>query len=366
MLSWNAVVFMISLTFNYCSNEESESTKLSSVYFRESLLNINDHYEAFSLWHTHHEKEAIYSIKSDEGVIRYNIFKSNLLKMIKRNAELAGMKLAPGPFSDLTIEEYRSRIIKSKRSIPKINKNHTSLKHFLLRSDNTWENKHKIKAKPINTKNEDWSLYFPKIKDQGPCGSCWAFGTITSLEGRLSMINKKYMELSPQHLVDCSTKDEGCDGGFYDTAFEFILDNGVYTEKEYPYDGKKHECYAKQHKSIKLNRLLYCSNSDEDLDFHCNFGLAEKCKEFLQWSPLATGVDASSFEFQHYSSGEFTGYCSEINHVVVITHITNEHIKILNSWSQKWGENGYMTIKRDKDNQSCFTESQCMAAIDDS
>lgn len=345
----------------------SFKTMHDSVMFKENLLKMNNHFEAFTLWHQIHEKDKKYNLNSDEGLYRFKIFQSNLIQIKKRNEELSSFRLGPGPYSDLTLEEYRNKIVNKNEYQSKVfEKKNSSLKHFLLKTDNSWENKQKIKAKPINLNNEDWSAYFPKVRDQQSCGSCWAFSAIATIEGRLAKLNGKIEELSPQYLVDCSTKDEGCDGGFFDSAFEYIIENGICSEKEYPYDGKVHECKANPDKTYNFNRILYCNNSDDDEEFHCNYGLAEKCKEFLQWSPVATAVDASTFEFQHYSSGEFTGYCSELNHAVVITHINKDYIKIRNSWSDKWGENGYMIIKRDESNQSCLTESQCYALIDDS
>lgn len=363
------LVFCASVRSTELSNEK-ESRNLERRVLKQKLLSMDNHLEAFKLWHDHHNKINHYHVDSEEGLKRYAIFKTNLNKIKERNAVLTEYKLAPGPHTDLTTEEYQKNVINKHNlnsSFHEDSKPLSMMKHLFLQSDNMWENKQKIKAKPINTNNEDWAKYYPVVRDQGKCGSCWSFATMGSIEGRLSKLTGKYEQLSTQYLVDCSTKDNGCEGGFYDTALEFIFEKGLVAEKDYPYKAVKEVCNAKPNKDIKLNRVLYCANQDTNQEFHCDYGLADKCKEFLQWSPVATAIDADSFDFQNYDEGIFTAdKCAKINHAVIITHVTDEYVKIRNSWTQEWGEQGYMRIKLNKTNGSCFTLNQCFAAIDDS
>lgn len=73
------------------------------------------------------------------------------------------------------------------------------------------------------------------VKNQGQCGSCWAFSTTGGLEGAYAIATGKLTSFSEQQIVDCSTKNEGCNGGDLPPAYDYVVKNGIETEADYPY-----------------------------------------------------------------------------------------------------------------------------------
>merc|ERR1711959_758366 len=80
------------------------------------------------------------------------------------------------------------------------------------------------------------------VKNQGQCGSCWAFSTTGSLEGAWEIATGNLVSISEQQLVDCDKKDNGCGGGLMDQGFEFEETATVCTEASYPYKMSRGHC----------------------------------------------------------------------------------------------------------------------------
>ena len=124
--------------------------------------------------------------------------------------------------------------------------------------------------------NEHWNVsldwrtqgYVTPVKDQGECGSCWAFSTTGSLEGQTFAKRKTLTSLSEQNLVDCSTGfgNNGCNGGLMNNAFEYIKqNNGIDTEDSYPYQGTDEKCRFKAEDVGATDVVSHPSIHEEEL-----------------------------------------------------------------------------------------------------
>ncbi|CAF1206686.1 unnamed protein product [Adineta ricciae] len=210
---------------------------------------------------------------------------------------------------------------------------------------------------PSNFKRPDSVDWRPKgyvtpIKDQGQCGSCWAFSTVAALEGQTFAKTGKLISLSEQNLVDCSTSygNQGCNGGLMDPSFQYIRDNkGIDTEDSYPYEGKDGKCRFNAAKvgATDTGCTDIKAQSEDDLQ-----------DAIATVGPISVAIDASHTSFQLYKSGVYIEpFCSatQLDHAVLAVGYgkqgTHDYYIVKNSWGTSWGNDGYILMARNRNNQ---------------
>ncbi|KAM9293916.1 cathepsin K-like [Gastrophryne carolinensis] len=191
--------------------------------------------------------------------------------------------------------------------------------------------------------------YVTPVRNQGECGSCWAFSSAGALEGQLKKTTGKLVVLSPQNLVDCVKKSSRCDGGFMTYAFEYVKDNkGIDSEAAYPYVGYEETCNY-----TVAGRAAKCKNYKEVPE-----GSEKALKKAVGTiGPVSVGIDASLSSFQFYSKGVYYDpdcNADDINHAVLAVGYgalkKDKHWIIKNSWGEDWGNKGYILMAREKAN----------------
>lgn len=181
------------------------------------------------------------------------------------------------------------------------------------------------------------------VKNQGKCGSCWAFSTVGALESKYAIKNGKLEIFSEQKLVDCSGSNFGCNGGFMHKAFDDILwTGGLPLEKDYPYTAKMGVCNKNIPEFKKLDLLGY-----QFVLSHSSSAL----QSALQYNPVCIALAGDPMKFLFYGDGIFDcNECSKTNNhaVLLVGYDTTGDIPywiVKNSWGEKWGEDGYIRIK---------------------
>jgi len=242
--------------------------------------------------------------------------------------------MAVNKFADLTASEFSWRYIGSGFHVSRRGGVNVETKHL----------SYDFKSLPTSV---DWTKKgaVSPVKDQGQCGSCWAFSTTGSVESAWFLSNGSMVSLSEQQLVDCSVKqgNQGCDGGLMDYGFQYVIDNGGLTsESEYPYTA------TGPNKCVALGDPVFANiSSFKDVPANSETALMSAIAQ----QPVSVAVEADQSSFQFYSGGVLTKACgTNLDHgVLAVGYGTvggQDFYLVKNSWGTDWGLKGYIMLGR--------------------
>lgn len=205
--------------------------------------------------------------------------------------------------------------------------------------------------------------FVTEVKDQGFCGSCWAFSTTGAIEAQLYKKTGQLISLSEQNLVDCSKSfgTYGCSGAWMANAYDYVVSNGLESSNTYPYTSVDTQpCFYDSRLAVAhIRDYRFIPRGDEQ-------AMADALATI---GPITVAVDADHASFLFYSSGIYDEpNCNpnNLNHAVLLVGYGSQEGQdywiIKNSWGTGWGEGGYMRIIRNGQN-ACGLASYALYPI---
>jgi KDEL-tailed cysteine endopeptidase len=259
-----------------------------------------------------------------EDANRFKVFTKTYLDIAEVNAQNLTYTLGLNDFSTMTEEEFVAiKLGYNAKALRASNQVATMLPTANLKATVDWSTKGAVNP----------------VKNQGSCGSCWAFSAVGALEG-LAAINGKIQDFSEQELVDCSRSygNGGCNGGLMQPAFSYVKDKGISVQSAYPYKGVDGSCKTTSGNKFKISGHVVVPANN-----------AAQLKAAIDKQPVSVAVQADASPFRSYKSGVLTGTAcgTKINHAVLAVGYETSgtpYYKVKNSWGTSWGEKGYVRI----------------------
>jgi len=271
----------------------------------------------------------------NEYQYRLSVYRSNLQFIEEHNRKNLGFTVAMNKFGDLTLQEFKAIYLTLNVNVSDQEVTDTMYYPPPTADDVDWRTKGAVTG----------------VKDQGQCGSCWAFSSTGSIEGAYFLAKGQLVSASEQQLVDCSGSygNYGCDGGLMDSAFDYIIKSskGLEGESDYPYTARDGSCKfdAGKIKTTITGRKSVAKGNENDL------------QSSIMKQPVSVAIDAGHSSFQFYHSGVYNEpACSatQLDHgVLAVGYGTSSspYYIVKNSWGTSWGAQGYILMTRNKNNQ---------------
>ncbi|XP_064552337.1 putative cysteine proteinase CG12163 isoform X2 [Drosophila montana] len=327
-----------------CHNQPAVHARHSrSVEWAEKKTHKkHNHHTLNKVDHLFHKFQVKYKRRyanSAEHQMRLRIFRQSLKTIQELNAnERGSAKYGITEFADMTSTEYAERAGLWQRSEDKPTGGAAAVVPAYageLPKEFDWRQKKAV----------------THVKNQGQCGSCWAFSVTGNIEGAYAIKTGNLQEFSEQELLDCDSTDSACNGGLMDNAYKAIKDiGGLEYESEYPYEAKKKQCHFNKTLShVQVSGFVDLPKGNETA-----------MQEWLLTNgPISIGINANAMQFYRGGvSHPWSPLCNRKNldHGVLIVgygvsdypnfHKTLPYWIVKNSWGPRWGEQGYYRVYR--------------------
>lgn len=299
-----------------------------------------------------------------EDARRFSVFKKNLIEITRHNRRfkkrLETFEKGITVFADLTKKQFDKKYGLGLQN----NLNMTSTYGLNSRSpdsinfDMEPRNREQAERRGENVSTDylDWREKgaVTHVKEQGVCGACWIFSAIGMLEGYNFIKTGQLISLSEQNVVDCFS-DETCYGGYTWDAILHVKNNGISKETDYPYRKKHTRCKKKVPKiKIDFKGFDFVNETENDLK-----------SSLAKYGPIGVSLYVSG-NWRLYKRGVwYEKNCSTLaNHSVLLvgygTENGEDYWLIKNSWGPLWGEDGYIKIARNKEENYCGLTNEAM------
>jgi C1A family cysteine protease len=279
------------------------------------------------------------TFNGEEDATREEVFAANVAFIEESNAAGNSFTLGVNQFSHLSNEEFKAQFtgVKGGSAIGPDDAHLGELEVGEIASDVDW--------------STDKSVVNP-VKDQGQCGSCWAFSAVGTVESAYALAAGKLGSYAEQQLVDCDTTggSQGCNGGFNQYGISYIGSTGIAAESSYPYTATDGSCKASSvSKALAKGAVAGYQSVGKN-----NAAL----QSAITSGPVSVTVDADN-SWQSYRSGVLSKSCGvfgQIDHAVIAVgyDTSADTFKIRNSWGASWGEAGYVRISNSVSNPYCL------------